>query len=123
MYRSEICTTCFKNVTESNSSGCEIFNNNQTPIPSFYFTYISGRYSPTTGLDQLTDSEKSLISSTMTSKPRCTLYHDYANSKWRVIPEHGIDKVTSDGNVTKIMKVTALPDSPDPNTLYVVIES
>lgn len=120
LYRSEICTTCFQNRTTQTSTGVERFNNTQPAIPSLYFTYVSGRYSSTTGIDSLTDDEKALISSTMTTKPRATLYHDYANNKWRVIPEHGIGKVDSDGNITKIMKVTALPDSPDANVLYVV---
>lgn len=32
-------------------------------------------------------------------------------------------KVNSDGNILNIVKVTALPSSPDANTLYVIVES
>lgn len=31
-------------------------------------------------------------------------------------------KVSGDGNITNIVKVTALPDSPDANTLYIIVE-
>lgn len=51
-----------------------------------------------------------------------------STTAYRISPKVLHDKiivtaVQTDGVITKIMKVTALPSSPDPNTLYVIVES
>lgn len=38
------------------------------------------------------------------------------------VKESILGKINGDGTITKIVKVTALPDNPDANTLYVIVE-
>lgn len=38
-----------------------------------------------------------------------------------IIPEDISEKINGDGTITKIVKVISMPSSPDPNTLYIVM--